>query len=743
MVDLLFIEDDEALRTPGIVRTLLDPACGTGGMLSVAQDYLRELNPGARLEGYGQELNAETYAICRSDMMLKGQKASNIRLGNSFSEDAFKGQRFDYLLANPPFGVEWKKVQREVEDEHDKLGFAGRFGAGLPRINDGSFLFLQHMISKLKRPEEGGGRLAIVFNGSPLFTGGAGSGESEIRRWIIENDWLEGIVALPDQLFYNTGISTYFWIVTNRKRPERRGKVQLVDARELFVKMRKSLGEKRKEISADQIAEITRLYGAFEENERVKILPNEAFGFQRITVERPLRLRYEVTDGDAAGDRGVGGLDEADRARAPGAGRPLARSWSASPRPTGPRSPAGSGPLPKAIEKAVWDALAVRDPDAPVITDRKGHPEPDPDLRDNENVPLPGPVDRLRRGPDRAPRLPAVPRRRRRLPGGGGPARTSPTPGSTTRRPRSATRSRSPASSTATSRRGRSRRSTPRSRRSRRRSSGCFARLRQQVAALEQAESRSHRSSEAWRDLWAQYEAMIEGFDGHIYICSQNFEVEFMNQRFIERTGSYPLGQKCYRVLHDRDEVCPWCVNDRVFRGETVRWEVQSPKDHRWYYVVNTPIRHPDGSMSKMAMIQDVTAHKLTEQALQEAEAKYRGIYENAVIGIFQLTPDGRLLSVNPALARMYGYDSPQEMITGIMDLGHPVFVDPQQRDDFKRLVAEAGVIRGQEYQVYRQDGSKFWIAVDARAVRDETGAISYYEGFIQDITERKQGRGR
>jgi type I restriction enzyme M protein len=238
MVDLLFIEDDEALRTPGIVRTMLDPACGTGGMLSVAAEYLRELNPGARLEGYGQELNAETYAICRSDMMLKGQKASNIRLGNSFSEDTFKGARYDYLLANPPFGVEWKKVQREIEDEHDKLGFGGRFGAGLPRINDGSFLFLQHMISKLKRPDEGGGRLAIVFNGSPLFTGGAGSGESEIRRWIIENDWLEGIVALPDQLFYNTGISTCFWIVTNRKKPERRGNVQLVDAREWFTKMR-------------------------------------------------------------------------------------------------------------------------------------------------------------------------------------------------------------------------------------------------------------------------------------------------------------------------------------------------------------------------------------------------------------------------------------------------------------------------------------------------------------------------
>ncbi len=218
-----------------------------------------------------------------------------------------------------------------------------------------------------------------------------------------------------------------------------------------------------------------------------------------------------------------------------------------------------------------------------------------------------------------------------------------------------------------------------------------LAALRQQVAALEKAESRSHRSSEAWRDLWAQYEAIIEAFDGYIYICSQDYEVEFMNQRFIERTGSYPLGQKCYRALHDRDEVCPWCVNDRVFRGETVRWEVLSPKDQHWYYVINTPIRHPDGTMSKMAMIQDVTAQKLMEQALQEAEAKYRGIYENAVIGIFQSTPAGRLLSVNPALARMHGYDSPEEMIAGIMDLGHQIFVDPQQRDAFQARHGRGG----------------------------------------------------
>jgi len=392
MVDLLFIEDDEALRTPGIVRTLLDPACGTGGMLSVSAEYLRELNPGALLEGYGQELNAETYAVCRSDMMLKGQKASNIRLGNSFSEDAFKDQRFDYLLANPPFGVEWKKVEREIRDEHEKLGFAGRFGAGLPRINDGSFLFLQHMISKLKRPEEGGGRLAIVFNGSPLFTGGAGSGESEIRRWIIENDWLEGIVALPDQLFYNTGISTYFWIVTNRKRPERRGKIQLVDARELFTKMRKSLGNKRNEIGPDQIAEITRLYGAFEENERVKILPNESFGFQRITVERPLRLRWEVSETTLPmieASPGWTKLSESERLAL------VEHLTSLTGMATTDRAELARrfGPLPKAIEKAAWEALAVRDPEAPVITDRKGHPEPDPELRDNENVPLPGPVE--------------------------------------------------------------------------------------------------------------------------------------------------------------------------------------------------------------------------------------------------------------------------------------------------------------------------------------------------------------
>jgi type I restriction enzyme M protein len=395
MINLLFIDDDDGVLTrPGIVKTLCDPACGTGGMLSVAEDHLRALNPQARLEVFGQELNAETYAICRSDMMLKGQDASHIAYGNSFSEDHHEGERFDYLIANPPFGVEWKKVADVVKAEAETRGFSGRFGAGLPRINDGSFLFLQHMISKMKPPEEGGSRVAIVFNGSPLFTGAAGSGESEIRRWIIENDWLEAVVALPDQLFYNTGISTYFWIVTNRKAPERRGKVQLVDAREFFVKMRKSLGEKRKQISEAQIEEITRLYGDFAEGEKVKVFPNEAFGFLRITVERPLQLRWEVTDDTiavalaakaiqklAADTRtALRELLEDERGTGFSTQRELVKTFKAAVAVLDLGAPA---------QKALWWALAVRDDEAPAINGREGDPEPDPELRDNENVPLP------------------------------------------------------------------------------------------------------------------------------------------------------------------------------------------------------------------------------------------------------------------------------------------------------------------------------------------------------------------
>jgi type I restriction enzyme M protein len=395
MVNLLFIDDaDDVLTKRGIVKTLCDPACGTGGMLSVAEDRLRSLNPNARLEVFGQELNAETYAICRSDMMLKGQDASHIAYGNSFSEDHHEGERFDYLLANPPFGVEWKKVEDEVRKEATTKGFNGRFGAGLPRINDGSFLFLQHMISKMKRPEEGGSRVAIVFNGSPLFTGAAGSGESEIRRWIIENDWLEAVVALPDQLFYNTGISTYFWVVTNRKAPKRRGKVQLVDAREYFQKMGKSLGEKRKQISETQIDEITRLYGDFEECEKVKIFPNEAFGFLRITVERPLKLRWGITDETIAAALAAKAIQKLptdtqtalrellddERGAVFATQKELVKTF---------KDAVGVLELAAPAQKALWSALAVRDEGAPVITDRKANPEPDPELRDNENVPLP------------------------------------------------------------------------------------------------------------------------------------------------------------------------------------------------------------------------------------------------------------------------------------------------------------------------------------------------------------------
>jgi type I restriction enzyme M protein len=414
MVDLLFIEDDQQLTKPGAIKTIYDGACGTGGMLSVAEDRLRELNPAASLQVYGQELNAETYAICRSDMMLKGQDATNIAYGNSFSEDGHPGLKVDYSIQNPPFGVEWKKVADAVKDEHNQRGLAGRFGAGLPRINDGSFLFLQNAISKMKPVAEGGSRVAIVFNGSPLFTGAAGSGESEIRRWIIENDWLEAVVALPDQLFYNTGISTYFWIVTNRKSPERRGKVQLVDARNCFVKMRKSLGEKRKQVSDAQIADIVRAYGEFTEVDgdaaadnwadadaanggpkpSVKIFPNEAFGFLRITVERPLRLRWEVTDEGVEtlrADKRFAKLSDdtqssiiADLGHTVGtystdeALRDLARTALQRVDMKG-----------KPIENAIVDAFAIRDPDADPVTDTKGNVLPDPDLRDNENVPLP------------------------------------------------------------------------------------------------------------------------------------------------------------------------------------------------------------------------------------------------------------------------------------------------------------------------------------------------------------------
>lgn len=325
MVNLIFIEDEDVLTKPGVVRAIYDPTCGTGGMLSVAEERLKELNAGAEINVFGQELNPESYAICKADMLIKGHDVSNIVFGNTLSDDGHPGKTFDYMLANPPFGVEWKKVEKEVRREHDMKGFAGRFGPGLPRVSDGSMLFLMHMLSKMRPATEGGCRFGIVLNGSPLFTGGAGSGESEIRRYVLENDLVEAIIALPTDMFFNTGIATYVWIVSNHKLAARRGKVQLIDGSGFWRKLRKSLGSKRKEIGEDHIIELTRLFGRYEtadiatimdsdgnETDRIvvhpgdtppvppkggkakvaplsRIFPNTAFGYRAITIERPLR----------------------------------------------------------------------------------------------------------------------------------------------------------------------------------------------------------------------------------------------------------------------------------------------------------------------------------------------------------------------------------------------------------------------------------------------------------------------
>ena len=409
MVNILFAEDADMLTTPSATRSIFDPACGTGGMLSVAEDYIRELNPTANLVVFGQELNAETYAICRSDMMLKGQDASQIAFGNSLTaDDGHAEKKFDYCLANPPFGVEWKKGEADIKKEAEQLGFRGRYGAGLPRINDGSFLFLQHMISKMKPIEEGGSRIAVVFNGSPLFTGAAGSGESEIRRWIIENDWLEAVVALPDNLFYNTGISTYFWIVTNRKSAERRGKVQLIDARDKFEKMRKALGEKRKQISDDQIVEITKRYSDFAEGSNVKIFDNESFGYLRIAVERPLKVMGLFNDLAAAALRKSKAwkayeelhpeitfeslFDPSGGAFATLYALPAAppKEWAKSIQGTNlyQRDKDGDTGLAKVADEIIKVSVQSH-PDGELATDKKGRPQPDADLRDNENVHLP------------------------------------------------------------------------------------------------------------------------------------------------------------------------------------------------------------------------------------------------------------------------------------------------------------------------------------------------------------------
>ena len=396
MVNLLFIADDAALSEPGVVRSLYDPAAGTGGMLPIAEEHPRAMNPDARLVVFGQELNPESYAICKADMLLKGQDVANIIFGNTFTQDGHAGKTFDYLLSNPPFGVEWRKVESEIRKEHEQKGFAGRFGAGLPRVSDGSLLFLLHLLAKMRDVKEGGSRIAIVFNGSPLFTGGAGSGESDIRKWIIENDWLEAIVALPTDMFYNTGIATYIWVLTNHKARERKGKIQLINAVEGFQKMRKSLGSKRKELGAGDIDRITARYGAFETGETSQVFDNADFGYRTITVERPLRLNFQANPerlARLADVREVKKLSDGERKALLDALKDLDAEKVYQSRPAFLKDlkkvvAAHHLALSPAQTKALWQALSERDPEAEACTDAKGQPEPDAELRDTENVPL-------------------------------------------------------------------------------------------------------------------------------------------------------------------------------------------------------------------------------------------------------------------------------------------------------------------------------------------------------------------
>ncbi len=414
MVSVLFMHDDKLLATPGTIRKLLDPACGTGGMLAEAQNYLREHHSAARLYVYGQDYNKRAFATAASDMLMKqvdrNEGENKIRFGDSLISDPkegdqFAGETFDYFLTNPPFGVDWKKQQKEIEREHDKLGFTGRFGAGLPRINDGSLLFLQHMIAKFEpvRPAEHkhGSRLAIVFSGSPLFTGGAGSGESDIRKWIIENDWLEAVIALPEQMFYNTGIGTYVWIVTNHKEKRRKGRIQLLDAREFWTaggsqESKRSLGDKRRHITGAQIDDIVRLYGRLEETERSKTFDTADFGYTRVTVERPLRLRYRMTtDGKArfldACPHLLDDIQDIDTVL----GREPLCDWNAAWVRIQEVLRARRSRWKATELKLFRSVFTEKAPEAePVLRGGRGEGyEPDAELRDFENVPLKTDID--------------------------------------------------------------------------------------------------------------------------------------------------------------------------------------------------------------------------------------------------------------------------------------------------------------------------------------------------------------
>lgn len=390
MVSLLFIADDAALSEKGVVRSIYDPTAGTGGMLSVADEYLLEHNPDARLVMYGQEINGESYAICKADLVIKGQDINHIVLGDTLTDDGLTGETFDYCLSNPPFGVDWNKQKPAVLKEHEQQGFNGRFGPGLPRVSDGSLLFLLHLVKKLRPKAKGGGRAGIVLNGSPLFTGGAGSGESEIRRYLLENDLLEAIVALPTEMFYNTGIATYLWIIDNDKRPERRGTVQLIDGTGFSHKMRKSLGSKRKELGPDDIATIVKLYGDGDESDVSKTFNTQDFGYRTITVERPLRLNWALTPDRLAAALIAKSLAGVAERLASVDLREIPVTTDASAFTKTVKNALGmvGVDLTAPQLKALIAGLSERDDVAPVVTDAKGKPVPDTDARDTENVPL-------------------------------------------------------------------------------------------------------------------------------------------------------------------------------------------------------------------------------------------------------------------------------------------------------------------------------------------------------------------
>ncbi len=391
----LVITGQDHKLAPNRIVTIYDPTAGTGGFLSEGDVYIQSISQQVSVSLHGQELNPESYAICKADMLIKGQDVANIKLGNTLSNDQLAEHRFDFMLSNPPFGVEWKKVQKQVTDEHKHKGFDGRFGPGLPRVSDGSLLFLLHLVSKMRDPRDGGSRIGIILNGSPLFTGGAGSGESEIRRYLLQNDLVEAIVALPNDMFYNTGIATYVWILSNHKPVERRGKVQLIDGSKHFAKMRKSLGSKRQYVTEEQIAELVRMYGSFAETAQSKIFPNDAFGYRRITVERPLRLNFQTTPERIAKvleEKPIQRLDDDVRdqlADALGAmdASALHRNREQFTKLLKKGLAEQGITLSTPEQRAVLNGLSERDPGADICKTR-GQPEPDTGLRDNENVPL-------------------------------------------------------------------------------------------------------------------------------------------------------------------------------------------------------------------------------------------------------------------------------------------------------------------------------------------------------------------